>query len=513
MERFVERYRDRIVGTIAGFDRILFRGQILHLCHPEGMGKFLSSQQVLYKNYAPYVQMFTERIKTHAKSVAEQQQRPFEYLASCATSKEEQARAIARRDQVAQGLVCILSCVEPCYSFSVRGDRESKQLRLVWGPGKCQHLYFYYLDRDFGLMHVRLQTWFPFMLQVCVNGREWLAHQMERAGIAYTKADNCFTEIAELPQAQAISDSFNQLQFGELLSAFARRVNPWLAQDGPVVLAPYYWTMRQAEYATDVLFANRESLAAVYPALVRHAITQFSCQDVMRFLGRQTNSRFAGEAHSSYAGRVEGLRVKHWVEENSIKMYDKAGSVLRVETTINNPTRFRSRRTLKTETGLATKYLPLRKGIADIGRRVEISRAANGRYLEALAVVGLPAPSYRLLDKVSQRVEVAGRKYRALRPVTPEESELFRAVLRGEHQLQGVRNGELRKQLYPEQEGEAESRQRAAARVGRQLGLLKAHELIYKVPKTNYYRVTKSGQAVMATALAFREREVALLAA
>lgn len=514
MERFLERHSDRLVGTIAGFDRILFRGQILHLCHPEGMGKFLSSQKVLYKDFSPFVQSFTNQIKAHALRMAEEQQRPYEYLSSAAISKEEKARAILERDQVSEGLVCVLSCLEPCYSYQVRGDRASKQLRLVWEPSKCQHFYFYYQDRDFGLMHVRLQAWFPFTIQICVNGREWLARQLSRAGIAYTKDGNCFTEIADLKRAQALLDSLNELNFARVLSAFARRVNPWLSpRKGKVVLLPYYWTMRQAEYATDLLFRDRESLAEIYPALVRHAITQFSCQDVMRFLGRRSNARFSGTSQSSYAHRVEGIRVKHWVEENSIKMYDKAGSVLRVETTINNPKRFRAWRRIKTQAGVKTKSLPLRKGVADLGRRVEISRAANGRYLEALAVVGLPTPSLKLLDQVSHRVQAKGRTYRPLRPIAPQESEMFRVVLRGEHQLQGVRNQDLRKHLYPEQEKDEEDRQRSSARVSRQLGLLKAHGLIYKVPKTNYYRVTKKGHQVMATALTLRDNQVALLAA
>lgn len=514
MERFLERYNDRIVGTIAGFDRILFRGQILHLCHPDGMGKFLSSQKVLYKDFSPFAQTLTNEIKAHAQRMAEEQQRPYEYLTSAAISKEEKARAIIERDQLSEGLVCVLSCLEPCYSYHVRGDRASKQLRLVWEPSKCQHFYFYYLDRDFGLMHVRLQAWFPFTIQICVNGREWLARQLSRAGIAYTKVGNCLTEIADLKRAQALFDSFNDLNFAGVLGAFARRVNPWLGpRGGKLVLLPYYWTMRQAEYATDLMFCDRQSLCQIYPALVNHAITQFSCQDVMRFLGRRTNTRFSGTSQSSYAQRVEGIRVKHWVEENSIKMYDKAGSVLRVETTINNPKRFRAWRTIKTEAGVKRKSLPLRKGVADIGRRVEISRAANGRYLEALAVVGLPTASYQLLDQVSDRVRVKERKYRALHPITAPESEVFQVVLRGEHQLQGVRNQDLRKHLYPEQEKDEESRHRSSARVSRQLGLLKAHGLVYKVPKTNYYRVTKKGHQVMATAIKFRDRQVALLAA
>src|SRR5262249_36191726 len=101
--------------------------------------------------------------------------------------------------------------------------------------------------------------------------------------------------------------------------------------------------MKDSEYATDVLFHNPESLARIYPALIDHAVAHFHCRDVLRFLGRRINSRFSGEIVSNVKHRVEGVHIKHWVEENSIKMYDKAGSVLRIETTINNPQRFKVR--------------------------------------------------------------------------------------------------------------------------------------------------------------------------
>src|SRR5262249_54303094 len=162
---------------------------------------------------------------------------------------------------------------------------------------------------------------------------------------------------------------------------------------------------------------------------------------------RRTNSRFSGEAMGSLIHRTEGVRIKHLVEENSIKMYNKKGSVLRVETTINNPHRFKVRRRVNRDGEDIKAWLPMRKGIVDLSRRVEIARGANERYLEALAVVGEPTPSHKLFDSVSQRKEKKGRFYRALRPVSPEDSRIFRVILRGEFLLQGFRNRDLRQAL------------------------------------------------------------------
>src|SRR5918993_276719 len=202
MERFLTRHQDRIVGTITGFDRILFRGTLRCLSHPKGMWVLLSSQHVLLKEYGQFVQHLSQEICEHAKTFAEEQGRRYQYLPSSSLSKEQLARQIMEAEQIKQGLVCVFAAVEPCRTISVRPNRASKKLELVAQSRQCKHLYFYFIDREFGLMHIRLQTWLPFNIQVCVNGRRWLGNKLAQAGIACTQHDNTFTEIADLQRAQ-----------------------------------------------------------------------------------------------------------------------------------------------------------------------------------------------------------------------------------------------------------------------------------------------------------------------
>lgn len=514
MERFLERHQARITGVLSGFDRLLFRGTLRSISYRNGMDIFLSSQRVLYKNFGAFVQRLSERLKEHAQTLARKQGRPFRYLSSPSVSKEEIARRIVEEDAMEEGLICVLSCVEPCKSYTIRRDREGKQLVLVPAERKCLHLYFYFLDRQFGLMHVRLQTWLPFTMQVCVNGREWLARQMDRAGIKYEQRDNCFTSIEDLPRAQRIFDRLTQRRWARFLNALARRVNPWIAPHSGLDLHGYYWSVRQGEYATDVMFEDAHSLRQIYPRLVDHAIQQFGCQDVLRFLGRRIQPRrFNGQVISDIQSRPEGVRIKHRVEENSIKMYDKQGSVLRIETTINNPRRFKVRRQTTRKGQRRMGWLPMRKGVADMARRVEISRAANERYLEALSVVGRPLPTRELLDPLSSRIVRRGRPYRALRPLAPQDAELFRVVMSGKFLIQGFRNRDLREHLDLDTQKDPSARRRASARTTRRLRLLRAHRLIRKVSGTRYYRVTEKGHHVMTTALRLREIDVEKLAA
>jgi hypothetical protein len=350
-------------------------------------------------------------------------------------------------------------------------------------------------------------------IQVCLNGREYLARRMERAGIGYEQRDNCFTRIDDLPRAQGMLSDLERRDWAAFLNALARRLNPWMNGRNRLDLHGYYWSIRESEYATDVMFRSAEALRAIYPALVQHAITSFTAQDVMRFLGRRTNARFNGEASTNIRHRTEGVRIKHWVEENSIKMYDKQGSVLRIETTINNPRRFKVRRRITRKGELTTAWIRMRKSIADLSRRVEICRAANERYFEALGVVGEPSPTRHLMDPVSRRIVRDGRHYRALRPIDPDEARLFTVLLDGRFLLQGFRNKDVRRRVVPCCGDDPLARKKASARITRLLRLLRAHGLIRKVSQTFYYRVTSKGTHVMTTALKLRELDLAALAA
>jgi hypothetical protein len=505
MDAFLQRHRAQIVGVLSGCDRLLFRGTLRSISYLDGMERLLASHRIAYTQFSAFVQRVSDRLKQHAHQLAEKQRRPFIYLQSTALSKEDYARDIMERDGIREGLVCVLSCVEPCQTYALKKDGQKKHLLLVPAERKCLHLYFYFVDREFGLIHVRLQTWLPMSIQVCVNGREYLARRLDRAGIGYEKRDNCFVRIDDVPRAQQMMDELDRRHWARFLNAYARKVNPWVAPDNSLKLFGYYWTVRQSEYATDVMFRDARALAALYPGLVDHAIRHFHSPDVMRFLGRRTNIRFSGPAHSHLDRRAEGVRVKHWVEENSIKMYDKQGSVLRIETTINNPRRLKVRRTATRQGQRRKAWLPMRKGVADFQRRAEICRAANGRYLEALGVVGEPSPTRHLLDPVSKRITRRGRAYRALRPIDPEEAKLFAVLTDGQFLLQGFRNHDLRVRLFPQIPNEPDQSRKASGQVSRRLQLLRAHGLIRKVTGTFYYRITKRGHHVMATALKLRQ--------
>ena len=286
-----------------------------------------------------------------------------------------------------------------------------------------------------------------------------------------------------------------------MLGELARQFNPLVGKE--LRGQDYYWVMDQAEYATDVLFKDRAALAGLYPRLVEHARACLSAEDVLKFLGRKLDGNFRGEVQTHVGRRIEGVRVKHRMKSNQLKMYDKAGQVLRIETTINDPREFRVRR--RKAGGKELAWQPLCKGVAWLWRYAEVGRGANSRYLDALAVVDDDSEARRLLDRATKPAKLHGKRKRALQPLSPAEQQLFLAALRGEHRLQGFRNHDIARRLYPHDTKDRAERRRRCGRVTRLIQLLRAHGLVAKIPRSRRYRVTAQGEVLMSAAIKVKE--------
>ena len=457
---FVTQHASDVIGVLSGFDRVRLMATLRPLYQPGLMQRYLIRVGVLLKDFAAFAGGWTERVRAAARQLAEQSSRPLSYLQGSSQRKEVLARELARRDGLTSGLIGIWSVVEPCLTYFVRRDREQKKLVLRLEPGKCLHYYFYFLHEQLGLLHLRLQTWFPFAIHACINGRHWLGRQMDQAAIDYMQRENCFTWIKDLPKAQALAREQLQSHWALLLHPLIEQCHPHAAELCKPLALSYYWSITESEYATDVMFKNSTALARLYPALVHQGIKHFSSTDVLRFLGQKTQANgrvhgnYAGEVLSSLKGRPEGLRLKHQANGNSIKLYDKQGSVLRVESTLNRPHEFR----------------------------------------------------------VYRAVQEDGRRYRGLNPWSEPDVALLQVISRGEWMMSGFRNRDVRAALYP-RVTELKEQRRDSGRVSRALAMLRAHGIIKKVSGTYRYQLTVQGRRIVTALLAARQADVEKLIA
>lgn len=507
------------MGVLSGWDRVRFKGSLPQLYHPRTMDAYLEVKRILFKDFKEFAEGLTQRIKAAALRLAEMAGRPFRYLSSCPTRKEALARELIEQDHLQEGLIGVFGCVESCRTYFLCGNRQTQKLELKLETGQCQHFYFDHLHPEFGLMHLRLQSWFPFQVQICLNGREWLGRQMDRAQIDYARKENCFTWISHRKGAQRLMDKQPEIDWPEQLDQILRQNHPLAREICQPLGLKYYWTTQESEFATDLMFRTPRALSQIYPARVRHAIPSFSSADVMRFLGHrvaaqgQVRGNFKGAVVSDLKERPEGIRVKHTLNANSIKRCDKQGRVLRIETTLNQTRDFRVYREAQSGPhGRAKRegkkaWRILRRGGVDLKRRAEVSRAANDRYLTALSATGGKVPLFQWVEEVCKPLRREGRTVRALNPWSPQDSALLQAINRGEFKINGFRNRDLRALLFQNKPSPEEQKRRSGA-VTRKLVLLRAHGLIKKLSGTHRYVLTQKGSTTITALLTARQANI-----
>jgi hypothetical protein len=259
---------------------------------------------------------------------------------------------------------------------------------------------------------------------------------------------------------------------------------------------PYHWSVMQVEYATDIVFKRKQDLASVYEPLVRTAIHAVKADNVATFLGRKLNGNYQDEIGNDFHTRVEGTRIKHHMGAVAIKMYDKHGIVLRIETTVNDVTFFKHHReVVHRDNTTQMKLAPMKKTIYSLALLAELLSAANRRYLNFLSDLTDPSAGIDSLDKLSMPVQKDGRTYRGFNIFDKKDLNLFVALSRGEWAISGFQNRTLRKNMPDITSG----------RLSRLLRSLRLHGLIKKVGKTYKYYLTQFGQQVLLAALKVRE--------
>jgi len=523
MKQFIEKYQQQVAGVLTGFDRLVFRGSLRRLNYgrwsPEseafqaiGMEQYLSQNSILMKHFGDHCKQISEMIKLESLKPFYEQKLPVPFLRSAAADKEAMARKVAAERNIKSGLVCAISTLEPSPAF------EHRRTHIIRRERPSHVLYHYQIDPEMGWMHARIQTWFPFNIQIAINGREWLARQMDRVGLKSRQQGNCFVWIEDYEQAQKFMDQQLEANWAERLNRFAHGLNPAHEAIFERYTTEYYWTCYQSEWATDVTFQDQDFLKRLMGLLVRHGILSYSSRDVMHYFGKKVNQN--GSIPASFNGTMqidlkhyqEGDRVKYKLNGNSAKFYDKAyspyGSVLRgAETTLNRVEDFRVYRPKEGGREDDLQWRPMRRGIADLQRRAVVSGKANERLLDALAAVDDSRRVEELTAAIQQPTTWNSRRVRALRP-WGDDKPLLMAINHGEFLINGFRNRDLQTLLYPSAAATPEERRRCSAAISRKLRMLRAHGLIQKVSRTHRYLVTSQGRAILIAVLTTAQTSV-----
>jgi len=456
------------------------------------MTSFLFERKIRIFDYPKFAEPFRNRIRENAEQMAMDAGIQIEFIRKRNFRKEDRVKQILAKRGEQAGLVCIFSAMEPCSTYKPWHNKQTGKTYLLPDDGKCLHYYFYFVDQGLGLCHVRVPTWLPCRLQICCNGHNWLADQLRKLGIEYEMADNAFTHIGDWPRAQRVSNGWEAKRMHARLNELARLCCP-IYRD---FATGYHWSVDQCEYATDIVFRKQADLQAIYENLARTAIHTVKPDNIATFLGRKLTTQYEDEMGNRFNIRIEGMRIKHTMGPVSIKLYDKFGLILRIETTVNDLTFFKHYREVEHRDGSReTKWASMQKTIYSLPALRELLAAANRRYLEFLSAIEDPRAGRDKLDKLSQPVEREGRRYAGFNLFDRDDENLLCAMVRSEFNISGLQNKTLRRHL-PEL---------SSGQVSRLLKQLRTHGLLKKIGHTYKYYVTVFGKEVVATALKLRE--------
>lgn len=495
MGHFLNACQNALVGILRGFDRIVFQGRFRNLSYSEGAQQFFTDRGVLFKNAKEWIQNQTHLITADIERISQSQ---FGHgiipIASSRERKEELVRQHAQRQGISEGLLGAWSCVEECLSYQIR-PAEGRPV-LVPNRTRCKHLYLYLRDPIYGFMSIRLQTWLPFQIQIALNGREWLSRSLTKAGVDHELRKNKIVACSDFARAQRLLDhQVQRSDWPHLLQKFVPTIFPSVEKVVGQGMA-YAWTCWQSEWATDLIFKHPWELRDHMEGVLKHALATGNSMQIMRYFDRETNAdgllrqNANPEIISRMLSFADGLRLRHWLGGNSVKIYNQF-NVLRIETTVNNPGHFKTVRPSGSEGEL--RAMPMRKGVVDMNMRAKISNAVNERVLDSLPL-STGERVQDILARVTAAKTVDGRRVRGLRPFD-RDLPLLKIVGQNEWALTGFSNAQIREYLRQHQNFRHKTDKQLAGYVTRMIRLLRDHGLIRKLPLQHRYQLNSHGRS------------------
>lgn len=492
MKLLTESHEKQIVGELHCFDRLILTGTLPQICYSQGMTSYLYANNIRIFDYPKFAEPFRDKIRSNAEAIAQANSIDIEFVSKSHIRKEDLVAKVLKKRGTQPGLVHILSAMESCGSYKPWHDKKNGKTFLKGTQSKCLHYYFYFIDAYLGFGYIRVPTWCPFKLQVYINGHNILSNELSAHGISYTMLDNAFDSIDDFVKAQELSDSIDVKKIHSSLNQLALKYCPVFTCFGQV----YHWSIMQAEYASDIVFKKQDYLSTIYSDLTTTAIHCVKPDNVATFLGHKVDPRYQGEIGNNYHVRIEGSRIKHSMGKSSIKMYDKFSKILRIETTTNDVSFFKHYREVEHRDGSTTmKFAPLKKNIYSLTLLGLLFRASNKRYLEFISAFNTKESGRKRLNKVSQTKTDNNRSYKGFNLFCDNDLKLLLTVLRGEFNISGFRNKDLRKWLPDFNSG----------KISRLIKRMRVFGLIKKAGKTYKYYLSKVGKLVAITGQRLKE--------
>ena len=507
----IEQNKEKINGVFETFDRMIINGYILPLQNPRLFQYYLIQNDIKFVDFKEFAENQTSSLCNHIDTYIENNNVSLQYLKSGKDNKQELAHKALEESNGKIGLIAAFSAVELCRTSTIISNYETQKLEPAIKNTKCKHYYLYYNDEEFGLMFFKIQTWFPYNVQIYINGREYCSKIFDKNNIKYEMFNNSFSYIEDFEKAQKLANNILNQKLSDSFDGIVSKINNLLPNIKEKLNHSYYWCIDQCEFATDINFKSREDLTIFYKKLVETTYFTFSSEDVYSFFGRnisRIHNFTKGEIVSDLRNRYQDYRIKFKINNNQVKMYDK-GNNLRIEVTINNPKDFKILKEKEViiehqKLEAVKQWVPMGKSIANLYRYVEISKSITKRYIDALPEINTNVTHVDELKEISSKKVIENRNYSGFNILNSETLEIFKVISNGKYLINGFTNKMIRKEIFDD-DSESKYIQNKTTRL---LAKLKAHGIIKKISKKNKYYLTTKGRRIINTILLFTNKEL-----
>ena len=481
----ISRYKDRLLGSLGCFDRVILHGTLIDVAHSGALLVSMHAAGFKPRDLARFAQPITTKVRDHIIGLARQEGIEIEMVTRKDFRQEDRVAAILKTRGTHAGLVHIFAVKESANVFDTRHARADGYAQVIVRRGACIHYYLYWMDPLLGLIHVRVPTWLPLRLQVYFNGHGWLANQLQAAGISFQPADNALSQCGDWKRAQELAEGLNARTLHDKLKELTQVCCPVASQ----FANGYHWCLTQVEYAQDLVFKDQATVDRLFEELARQALLSIKAEDVARFLGKRLPMGHDTQVTSHLGRRHRGLRLKHSFGPASVKLYNRPGGILRLEMTTYNVSFFKHYRQVVHRDGTKEERLAvMKKSIYSLQDLAQLMQAGVKRYSQWLACLQEHSAAQQDTARLARPAQDnQGRSYRGFNPFLEQDERVLQILLRGEHALAGLTARRLRPLLEGWSRG----------RISRLLKRFRLHGLLRKIGHTYTYHLTSFARRVV----------------
>ena len=457
-------------------DRLYLNGYIGPLATPGGLVAFIRDQLGKPIPSPAVLGQVTGKFRDAVKALAEQQRIPI-YQFNHQERKDDVANRFRRKRGTRDGIVFIGVAQEKARAFQgnkVDGHFLFTRDKTVY----VNHYYFYIDDADFGPLFIKVCSYAPWAIKLCLNGHEWAKRQLEKHQIGYEALDNGFLSCADAGKLQEICDSLEPEDIDRVFRKWLNRLPlPLTAEHRS---AGYDWKLSiwQMEVSLTQIFDRPVRGRQLFEEIIRDNLDLGRPDRVQLIFDRAVTKKTPGEFRTRVIqdGVHPSLHINY--KNFDLKQYFKEGRGCRTEGTFRNPNDF-----------------GINKGLTNLPYLRKVGREINRRLLEVERVSHNSGMSGDSIQRVVQpTVTQGGEKAPALKFGQPRVMALLLALTMFQHLIDGFHNCDLRA-LVIDLLG-VEPGQYTASMMTYDLRRLRLKGLIYRPPKTHRYFVTPYGWKV-----------------